>query len=76
MDMREEDEKICQTEGKINREYSEVFEKIKTGSSGIENPKKKNRVLKVWMELVKIFHPDKHMDKEKDREAYEEMMVR
>ena len=27
------------------------------------------------MELVKIFHPDKHMDKEKDREAYEEMMV-
>ena len=79
MDMREEDEKIWrQTEEKINREYSEVFEKIKKNREfrDNENPKKKkSRLKKVWMELVKIFHPDKHMDKEKDREAYEEMMV-
>ena len=79
MDMREEDEKIWrQTEEKIHREYSEVFEKIKKNREfrDNENPKKKkSRLKKVWMELAKIFHPDKHMDKEKDREAYEEMMV-
>ena len=49
MDMREEDEKIWrQTEEKINREYSEVFEKIKKNREfrDNENPKRKNRVLK------------------------------
>jgi hypothetical protein len=79
MDMREEDEQIWrQTEEKINREYREVFEKIKKEREfkDNENPKnKKLRLKKVWMKLVKIFHPDKHMNKEKDREIYEEMMV-
>ena len=41
-----------------------------------KNPKnKKSRLKKVWMKLVKIFHPDKHMSNEKDKKAYEEMMV-
>ena len=79
MDMREEDDKIWrQTEENIHREYSEVFEKIKKEREfrDNENPKKKkSRLKKVWMELVKIFHPDKHMNKEKDKKAYEEMMV-
>lgn len=79
MDMREEDEKIWrQNEEKINREYREVFEKIKKEKEfrDNENPKKKkSRLKKVWMELVKIFHPDKHTNKEKDKKAYEEMMV-
>ena len=79
MDMREEDDKIWrQIEENIHREYSEVFEKIKKEREfrDNENPKKKkSRLKKVWMELVKIFHPDKHMNKEKDRKAYEEMMV-
>ena len=79
MDMREEDEQIWrQTEEKINREYREVFEKIKKEREfkDNENPKKKKlRLKKVWMKLVKIFHPDKHMNKEKDKEVYEEMMV-
>jgi hypothetical protein len=79
MDMREEDDKIWrQTEEKINREYREVFEKIKKEREfkDNENPKnKKLRLKKVWMKLVKIFHPDKHMNKEKDKKAYEEMMV-
>jgi hypothetical protein len=79
MDMREEDEQIWrQTEEKINREYREVFEKIKKEREfkDNENPKKKKlRLKKVWMKLVKIFHPDKHMNKEQDKEIYEEMMV-
>ena len=75
---KEEEELWRQTEEKINRDYDDIFKKIKkekeVRSDG--NPKKKkSRLKKVWMQLVKLFHPDKHMSNAKDKKAYEEIMI-
>lgn len=78
-DTLEENEEIWrQTEEKINWDYDDAFQKIRKEKEDRpdKNPKnKKSRLKKVWMKLVKIFHPDKHMSDEKDKKVYEEMMV-
>ena len=67
-----------QKEKKINDEYEQAFEKaeFRKEERGKEiSKKKKPRLQKVWMKLVKLFHPDKHMDNPEDKEAYEEVMA-
>jgi hypothetical protein len=65
-------------EKKINEEYEQAFEKaeFRKEERGKDiSKKKKPRLQKVWMKLVKLFHPDKHMDNPEDKEAYEEVMA-
>jgi gas vesicle protein len=67
-----------QQEKKINDEYEQAFEKaeFRKEERGKEiSKKKKPRLQRVWMKLVKLFHPDKHMDNPDDKEAYEEVMA-
>ena len=64
-------------EKKINEEYEQAFEKaeFRKEERGKDISKKKPRLQKVWMKLVKLFHPDKHMDNPEDKEAFEEVMA-
>ena len=67
-----------QQEKKINDEYEQAFEKaeFRKEERGKEiSKKKKPRLQRIWMKLVKLFHPDKHMDNPDDKEAYEEVMA-
>ena len=67
-----------QQEKEINDEYEQAFEKaeFRKEERGKEiSKKKKPRLQRVWMKLVKLFHPDKHMDNPDDKEAYEEVMA-
>jgi hypothetical protein len=63
---------------KINDEYEQAFEKaeFRKEERGKEiSKKKKPRLQRIWMKLVKLFHPDKHMNNPEDKEAYEEVMA-
>ena len=64
-------------EKKINEEYEQAFEKaeFRKEERGKDISKKKPRLQRVWMKLVKLFHPDKHMDNPEDKEAFEEVMA-
>lgn len=76
-DSKKSEESWNQQEKKINDEYEQAFEKaeFRKEERGKEiSMKKKPRLQKVWMKLVKLFHPDKHMDNPEDKEAYEEVM--
>jgi hypothetical protein len=76
-DSKQSEESWNQQEKKINDEYEQAFEKaeFRKEERGKEiSMKKKPRLQKVWMKLVKLFHPDKHMDNQEDKEAYEEVM--
>jgi hypothetical protein len=67
-----------QKEKKINDEYEQAFEKaeFRKEERGKEiSKKKKPRLQRIWMKLVKLFHPDKHMNNPEDKEAYEEVMA-
>ena len=67
-----------QKEKKINDEYEQAFEKaeFRKEERGKEiSKKKKPRLQRVWMKLVKLFHPDKHMNNPEDKKAYEEVMA-
>ena len=67
-----------QKEKKINDEYKQAFEKaeFRKEERGKEiSKKKKPRLQRIWMKLVKLFHPDKHMNNPEDKEAYEEVMA-
>ena len=67
-----------QQEKKINDEYEQAFEKaeFRKEERGKEiSKKKKPRLQRIWMKLVKLFHPDKHMDNPDNKEAYEEVMA-
>ena len=67
-----------QQEEKINQEYDQAFEKAEFRKEEREKEipeKKKSRLQKVWMKLVKLFHPDKHMDNPEYKEAYEGVMA-
>ena len=77
-DSKQSEESWNQQEKKINDEYEQAFEKaeFRKEERGKEiSKKKKPRLQKVWMKLVKLFHPDKHMDNPEDKEAYEEVMA-
>lgn len=75
---KQSEESWNQKEKKINDEYEQAFEKAEfrkeERGKGISK-KKKPRLQRVWMKLVKLFHPDKHMDNLDDKEAYEEVMA-
>ena len=67
-----------QKEKKINDEYEQAFEKaeFRKEERGKEiSKKKKPRLQRIWIKLVKLFHPDKHMNNPEDKEAYEEVMA-
>jgi hypothetical protein len=75
---KQSEESWNQQEKKINDEYEQAFEKaeFRKEERGKEiSKKKKPRLQKVWMKLVKLFHPDKHMDNPDNKEAYEEVMA-
>ena len=75
---KQSEESWNQQEKKINDEYEQAFEKaeFRKEERGKEiSKKKKPRLQRVWMKLVKLFHPDKHMDNPDDKEAYEEVMA-
>ena len=66
-----------QSEKKINREYDEAFERAESRKLERKDEipeEKKPRLQKVWMKLVKLFHPDKHMDNAEEKDAHEEVM--
>jgi DNA repair exonuclease SbcCD ATPase subunit len=75
---KQSEESWNQQEKKINDEYEQAFEKaeFRKEERGKEiSKKKKPRLQRIWMKLVKLFHPDKHMDNPDDKEAYEEVMA-
>lgn len=75
---KQSEESWNQQEKKINDEYDQAFEKaeFRKEERGKEiSKKKKPRLQRIWMKLVKLFHPDKHMDNPDDKEAYEEVMA-
>ena len=76
--LKQSEESWNQKEKKINDEYEQAFEKaeFRKEERGKEiSKKKKPRLQRIWMKLVKLFHPDKHMDNPDDKEAYEEVMA-
>ena len=75
---KQSEESWNQKEKKINDEYEQAFAKaeFRKEERGKEiSKKKKPRLQRIWMKLVKLFHPDKHMDNPDDKEAYEEVMA-
>lgn len=66
-----------QTE-KINNDYRRAYERAENrkrqGKQEIPE-RKKPRLKKLWMKLVKLFHPDKHMDNPEEKKVYEDVMA-
>ena len=66
-----------QTE-KINNDYRRAYERTenrKRQGQHEDQERKKPRLKKLWMKLVKLFHPDKHMDNPEEKKVYEDVMA-